>query len=628
MIRLLCYEPAGQVLQLNADDLTRHVLGLGSTGCGKTTGLVNPLLRQVIGWRNGEKDGKVGLLVLDPKEDDTQDKVQAYAREAGRLEDVVTLSTGGDSFYGYFAGFNRLDQVDEFTRRVLYGTQDMGDQNAYWTEGRFGLVNSALTVLLAGGEPLTFHRVAEFLRAWFYTPDAGAVKTALQFVERLLTTGDLKPATCRRLQLALVEAQNWKALDLRTRELHKSSMNNALRSLLSPAARELFDETRTRRFNPGEVLSGKILVASLNAVCHPQLTAMLFKALKRDYYEAVLSRVTFNQHRDPLCGLILDELPLSVMPEDVDSLALLRSKGGFVAACAQGISSLDDVLGYRRRAALLANFNSVFYFSSREDQTDEHALLTLGFQDPPRDLPTAKDAGSLQVLEGPPAGQRSLICPPGSLARLAQHHAYAKLANGTVTKAPVWLEPQFHDFTPPQVRLEEDDLSKAAGLLRSADDDQAKVNVDVPLFLVHMHRQGHGLKLTPNVVAAAWQLCRPRVHQNRVVARLGGQIRGVESLPPCWLAGLNRWLRKNRLPASTVVGVSVRTGVLWPELDASSKSWGDGPLVVPEAINLFVYPSLWRPLLPRHLKLLRVDRPDLRAELQSLPQVEEENESL
>lgn len=625
MIRLLCYEPAGQVLELSADDLTRHVLGLGATGCGKTTGLINPVLQQVIASRACDVDGKPGLLVLDPKEDDTRDKVMSYAREAGRLDDIVTLSTSGDSYYGYFAGFTRLDQLDEFTRRVLYGTQDMGDQNAYWTEGRFGLVNSALTVLLAGGGPLTFHRVAEFLRAWFYTPDAEEIKAGLKFVERLLAAGNLTPATCRRLQLALMEAQNWKALDVRTRELHKSSMNNALRALLSPAARDLFDENRAQVFNPADVLSGKILVASLNAVCHPQLTAMLFKALKRDFYQAVLSRVAFNQQRDRLCGLILDELPLSVMPEDVDGLALVRSKGGFVVACAQGISGLDDVLGYRRRAALLTNFNSVVYFASREDQTDQHALLTLGFKDPSKEPPAAKDAGPFQMLEDTQPTPRELVSPPGSLARLAQHFAYAKLANGMVTKCPVWLEPKFHDFTPIPVLPEEDDLAKAAASLRSADDDQAKVQADVPMFLVHMHRRGHGLKLTPNVVAAAWQLCRPRVPQNRLLARLGGKIRGVDSLPPCWLAGLNHWLRKNQSAAPGIAGVSVRTGVLWPELDAGWKLWGDGPLAVPEAMNLFIYPSLWRPLLPRHLGQVRLNRPDLRAELESLPQVEEGN---
>jgi len=626
MIRLLCYEPAGQVLALSPDDLTRHVLGLGATGCGKTTGLVNPLLQQVIAFHAGDATRKAGLLILDPKEDDTQDKVRAYAREAGRLDDVVILSNTADSYYGYFADFRRLDQVDEFTRRVLHGTQEMGDQNAYWTESRFGLVNSALTVLLARGEPLTFDGVAEFLAAWFYTQDSAEVKASLAFVERLLNVGNLKPTTRRRLQLATVEAQNWKVLDARTRELHKSTLSNALRSLLSPAARDLFDESKGRRFNPAEVLSGKIMVASLNAVSHPHLASLLFKAMKRDYYEAVLSRGQANPEQDRLCGLILDELPLSVMPDDIAALALLRSKGGFIVACAQGVNGLDEVLGARQRAALLANFNSVLYFPSREDQTDEHAMLTLGIHQSPEGRETSKDAGSVQVLEGTQPGRARWVCPPGSLARLAQHHAYAKLANGTVTQTPVWLEPKFHEFIAPPVPVETDDLAIAISLLRSEDEDAATLHADVPLLLIHMHRSRHALQLTPNVVAAAWQLCKPRGCRNRLLARIDAGIKGLEELPSCWLLGLAHWLRKNSAMARVISTVSVRSGVLWPELDNPSKLWGNGPLAVPEAMNLFVYPSLWRPLLPRHLAQLSIERPDLRPELQSLPQMGQQAE--
>ncbi|MBE0542222.1 MAG: type IV secretion system DNA-binding domain-containing protein [Verrucomicrobia bacterium] len=376
---------------------------------------------------------------------------------------------------------------------------------------------------------------------------------------------------------------------MKTRELHKSTVNNALRSLLSPEARDLFDESKARRFNPADVLSGKILIASLNSVSHPNLAALLFKALKRDFYESVLSRTAMKPAEDRLCGLILDELPLSVMSEDVEALALLRSKGGFVVACSQGINGLDEAIGQRQRRALMANFNSVFYFASREDQTDEHAMLTLGMHEDSERANDTHGHGNLQVEEPARPPNSRWICTPGSLARLPQHHAYAKLANGTVTKAPVWMEPGFHDFTAHPAVSKPDDLAEAIASLKSDDEDVPQTQPDVPLLLVHMHRQRHPLRLTPSVVAATWQLCKPRVRRSQLLPRLGRQIQGIENLPSCWLLGLLQWIRKNPNLAPGIVRVSVRSGVLWPELDQAWTLWGDGPLTFPESINRFVY---------------------------------------
>jgi len=113
-----------------------------------------------------------------------------------------------------------------------------------------------------------------------------------------------------------------------------------------------------------------------------------------------------------------------------------------VVGCAQGVNGLDEVWD-APAAALLANFNSIFYFSSREDQTDEHAMLNVGIHENPKDTGASNDVGTLQILEGPQSGQARWVCPPGSLARLPQHHVYARLANGTVTKTPVWLRLNF-----------------------------------------------------------------------------------------------------------------------------------------------------------------------------------------
>ena len=82
--------------------------------------------------------------------------------------------------------------------------------------------------------------------------------------------------------------------------------------------------------------------------------------------------------------------------------------------------------------------------------------------------------------------------------------------------------------------------------------------------------------------------------------------------------GVTRFLEKNKDLARAFVGFGVLAGVLWPKLEPCCTWWGDGPLVLPERLNLAVYPSLWRPLRKKHAVRLRRERPDLREQLQVL----------
>lgn len=158
MVTLQCYEPAGAVLTLSAETLLRHVLILGSTGCGKTSGLISPILDGLISFRSEDDKLKNGLLILDPKADDTVHRVMLMAGQAGRPDDVTVLSINGNAFLDLLGGFRRLTQVEDYVRLFLSGTDTMGMQNQYFEEMRNGLVSSALTIMLANGGPVSFPR--------------------------------------------------------------------------------------------------------------------------------------------------------------------------------------------------------------------------------------------------------------------------------------------------------------------------------------------------------------------------------------------------------------------------------------------------------------------------------------
>lgn len=623
IITLRCFEPASRVISLGPEELCRHICVFGNTGSGKTTSAISPILRQLLQWQARDPGRRMGLLILDPKGDDTVARTLSYAREAGRESDVVVL--GQNNHIPFFSGLRRLEDIEEYTTRVLYGSGDMGGWNAYWSESRRGLIESALTILLACGDALDFNLVAEFIRIFVYDFGSEILKSRLRFLERLILEGDLREATRRRLRLALTEAANWQALDPRTRELHKSTMANALRYLFTPTARDLFDPTKGTKFDVGAIFSGKVLVASVPALQRPELASLVFRVLKRDFYKLVSRRPVVNPEKDRLVGIIADEMALSVTIEDPESLAVIRSHGAYAVMAAQSIGGLTDILGQRRREALLNNMANFLFFSSRENELDQFAMLTLGMRTKRPDRPNqVSPFQTIAVADPLQSVTPTYICPPGALSRLPIHHCYAKLATGEVTEDPVWLEPLFHDFeltVPPEP---ENDLQKAAAKLRQSEHDQKMLNASPSLLIPYMHERQRQLLLTPTVVAAAWQLCVPRASRASLLQIAWDRhprVAGWESLPSCWILGVLKWLERNAKLATIVTHVSHQSGILWLQLDGPSVWWGDGPLALPAELNSWVYPSLWRPLRPQHVAQLRAERVDLHEELRTLPQL-------
>jgi hypothetical protein len=106
-------------------------------------------------------------------------------------------------------------------------------------------------------------------------------------------------------------------------------------------------------------------------------------------------------------------------------------------------------------------------------------------------------------------------------------------------------------------------------------------------------------------------------------ARRHHRIAGIDALPTCWLADLLGFLRRHPEPAPKIEEVTIREGVLWAEVVAPTGWRGSGAaLLVPEELNLSIYPSLRRAPRRAHVARLRLERPDLREELADLPRVE------
>jgi len=317
-------------LELSPDDLTRHVIAFGSTGSGKTTALINPVLRQLLAWRANEPGLRPGLLVLDPK---GMIPLQKSGNSRGRRTRIGSGRAVGrrQRMVRSLGGLERLDQIEFYASRLLAGTRDLGKENAYWTESRDGLVHTALTLMLANGCRIRFAEVVSFMQEWWFTPDSRQMDAAVEFVKQLLVEGMLRPLSQRRLELALAEVKNWRNLDPRTKETHRGILQNALRPLLSSVRMRSLH--RSRSSSTPICARWKILVVSLDAVSHPDLARLISESCGRLLCGRAIPKGRAARS-DRLCGLIADELALSVMPADVQALSVIRAKGGIVVAAA------------------------------------------------------------------------------------------------------------------------------------------------------------------------------------------------------------------------------------------------------------------------------------------------------
>jgi len=352
----------------------------------------------------------------------------------------------------------------------------------------------------------------------------------------------------------------WQELDSRTRSNLQSCLLNALRPLLSPAAARCFGPRSPAVFTPALSASeGRICVVSVNALAEPDLARFLFRLAKQSFFDAVQQRRT---QPDRLCGLIADEFPLVVTPEDVEQLATVRSKRCFVIAATQGLHALIERVGVGPARSLVNHFNTTIYLRTREAETAVQAHLVLGTRQV-RVHRRGKDEGGFLGLMVPPSQKPAMtevpVCPLGALGQLSPHQAYLVYADGRRTEFPVWFIPWFEAVARPV----SGPAPKAASKFTAEHVRQL------------MQRAGFRPRWSPEVVMSATAICRRRRRKTllHAVAFFLSKCclvpEGLETLPNCWLAALpgilwstrrKHWIHQAGVGRGGFVAARVRPG--------------------------------------------------------------------
>jgi hypothetical protein len=355
-------------------------------------------------------------------------------------------------------------------------------------------------------------------------------------------------------------------------------------------------------------------VVSVNALTQPELAKFIFRLARKQFFDAAQTR---SAGRHQLCGLIADEFPLIVQREDADQLATLRSRRCFVLAATQGLSGLDEKIGWRLRRSVLLNFNTIAFLRTREEEAGEFAALSLGLRDGPpsaKAKPEWEDSMIATLSQWPRSEERpTLVCPPGTLGRLRPHQGYVVNSDGSRTPWPVWFAPWFEM------------AEETSGNQHVLPESHASFTAQYVCRL--MERYNLKPILSSEMLSAAVQL--DAALHGRALQRARDFFRnktglvpeGLESLPASWLAGLPgilwamrkaQWMKVPCMiqRAACVDGVLLLSFA--QEMDPRDPrvtAWDR----IRVRVNRCVYPSRWRPLLRRHQ--LSLTWPNFRPEL-------------
>lgn len=462
VVSLRCYEPNSRRIDLTGEDLCRNSLLVGTVGSGKTTCL-NAFVRDMISYRSSEIDSRVGLLIIDSKMDETGDKVQSWAKAAGREGDLWLLTPTSNFCYDFLAALKSFAELDEVVDKICSAFPFNDPNNPYWVQGRRPLLDAALTIMLVTSKSLDFSEVMRFLHGWLMNPGITEVivRDRINLFRQLAqrSEGELDRFAQNKIQSTLSTVAMWTDLDGKTKSNWTSVFANCLSPFMTVSAQAYFDARDRVRIDIEQIVTeGKIAVVSVNAAKDPDLARLLGRLVKADFYRAAQSRRIAYADTGRLVGLIMDEYPLVVTGAegrfgDIVQLQSLRAKRAFVVAATQGFVSLDMVIGAKAREALLVNFNNLFFLNSHEAEIDHFAKAHFGVAE-------SSFKGSLQIEEADADGQIATlnqrtfharcddwVCPPGRLSHLQCNQAFVSLAGGRRYNEPVWIEPLYHEGT-------------------------------------------------------------------------------------------------------------------------------------------------------------------------------------
>lgn len=453
IVRLACYEPAGEVIELTQRELLGHTLVTGGSGAGKTTRVIYPVIEQLLQWGKDDANARHGILIYDTKADGEMERfLRKACFEANRESDLMVISSDQSAGCIKLLGelnSQKIENADSLAG-LFSSTVSRAKDNRYWEDTFLSLMRHSLRLYTLSADTLSYSELINFLINYLLMAQLRDT-ASLELMERI---EQLEKASDQALKLIIEQIHSthkmWELLDYRTKSILRSMATPLLDALNNPVAKGIFSSGPPYQIGP-ELEAGKIILVSIDAMRTPELARLVGCIVKGQYYETVLKRTLQDKANPRPLGLVLDDWlmaasgGLSDRFSDVSALSLIRSRAGYVLAGCQSLAALDLVMGADSRRAAFANFANLFCFRGRDAELDAFAATYFGqksemFID--HSIPQLKHPSPRHQPVRYEREVRSPAVPVGALARLPVGEVYA-LIGDRVYNQPLCLVPSF-----------------------------------------------------------------------------------------------------------------------------------------------------------------------------------------
>jgi type IV secretory pathway TraG/TraD family ATPase VirD4 len=349
----------GLPVTLSRADLRTHVLVLGGTGAGKTSGILRPVAIQVGAWE------ATGLLILDGK--------GGLPAELGSIKGMTVVDPAKMT----------VSLVKGLEPEMLVATiADIvepiggGHQDPFWRNAAQTLLRHSTVLARAAGGA-------------FWNLQSAATLGVNQELRAAVLRGITDDCLARNPVIAAAVEYfqyDWRDMDERTRSGIATTVQTWLSVLTANS--ELLKWARATpeqdEVDIETVLKGGRFGLMLPAYRYANAGALVTAILKARVYAALKRRATGWNASDVPVVFVIDEVQEVATREDAAMLSIGRSLGLAVVAASQTKESIVEKLGVQTAAKWLGIYGSVIALHGHSPETDRFVAEKIGVTWKPR----------------------------------------------------------------------------------------------------------------------------------------------------------------------------------------------------------------------------------------------------